>query len=138
MSLIGGPIAAGVAGAPEANRNASKAKEKPRNDEARQRRRFEDALELHVSEVESADAVHTVKEHASEDADSERQAKQHPQFMPRAPTNSPAGPMNNPYHTNQVRVSDVVEKTDDPTDSANVSTDSKPPTPPKKSIDVTG
>jgi len=72
--MIGGPVSASAAGAPEAKRNVNKAKEKRRNDEAQQRRRFEDALELHISQVETQEAVQSVKEHSSEDAESERHA----------------------------------------------------------------
>ncbi len=74
MSIIGGPVSASAAGAPESKRHINKAKEKRRNDEAIERRRFEDSLELHVSQVESTEAVEPLKEHLSDDAESEGHA----------------------------------------------------------------
>lgn len=133
MSSIGGPIAAGIAGAPEASRSASKAMEKRRNDEARQRRRFEDALELHVSGIESADAVHDVKEHASEDADSERQAKPKLHFNQRPLNNAGGRGLNNGYPPPEPPAASLADEPDSASDAA-----AAPSPPPPESLDVTG
>ncbi len=78
MSLIGGPITNGLAGAPKAQGNASQVKSKKDAEKQRKSARFKDTLDLKVDGVEEPQAVKKPGENASEDAhqDHEAQTKQ--------------------------------------------------------------
>ena len=78
MSMIGGPISAGVAGAPEAQNRSNAAQSKRRADETAGRKRFRDEVELRVSQVEADEAVHAVDEHATDDSESDRHRNANP------------------------------------------------------------
>ena len=148
MSIIGGPVSASAAGAPESKRHINKAKEKRRNDEALERRRFEDSLELHISQVESSAAVEPLKEHASDDAESEGHANSQIPFQyPFATNLTPYGPYPAAARPNPPQSETLEAQTSDHTtnetasadtckEDANTTDDDSPEA--NRSIDITG
>ncbi len=153
MSLIGGPISASVAGAPEAQKRASDTKQKRRNDEVKRRRQFEDSLQLHISEVEAAEAAQAVQEHASDDPDSEGKAKPQPNFKYHSdqPSSGTTNPPNSPTPTPTPMAYGPTPILKAPaTSPATTKGDDDPPSPPPaddqndqpppshRSIDITG
>ena len=119
----------------------NKAKEKRRNDEAQQRRRFEDALELHISQVETQEAVQSVKEHSSEDAESERHADRYKkEFRDLQPSASAASAIEK-YRPSVPPVRGPSEPTKpekQADDEREIESGDDKENPSKRSIDVTG
>jgi hypothetical protein len=78
VSQIGGPIQAGLAGTTGSQESTGRAQAKRERQRSEVSRRFQDALELTVAGVESAEAIHGFDENDEHEDQRKKQSRKEP------------------------------------------------------------